>query len=45
MSARGTGEGGGRSDSGTPLLEVHDLVVHHGQLRALDAISLRVFRG
>jgi branched-chain amino acid transport system ATP-binding protein len=24
---------------------VHDLVVHHGQLRALDAISLRVFPG
>jgi branched-chain amino acid transport system ATP-binding protein len=28
-----------------PLLEVRDLVVHHGQLRALDAISLRVFPG
>jgi branched-chain amino acid transport system ATP-binding protein len=28
-----------------PLLEVHNLVVHHGQLRALDAISLRVFPG
>jgi branched-chain amino acid transport system ATP-binding protein len=28
-----------------PLLEVGDLVVHHGQLRALDAISLRVFPG
>jgi branched-chain amino acid transport system ATP-binding protein len=27
------------------LLEVTDLVVHHGQLRALDAISLRVFPG
>jgi branched-chain amino acid transport system ATP-binding protein len=34
---------GERAESGTPLLEVHDLVVHHGQLRALDAISLRVF--
>ena len=32
-------------ESGTPLLEVRDLVVHHGQLRALDAISLRVFPG
>jgi branched-chain amino acid transport system ATP-binding protein len=31
--------------SGTALLEVHDLVVHHGQLRALDAISLQVFSG
>jgi branched-chain amino acid transport system ATP-binding protein len=28
-----------------PLLEVRDLVVHHGQLRALDAISFRVFPG
>jgi branched-chain amino acid transport system ATP-binding protein len=28
-----------------PLLEVRDLTVHHGQLRALDAISLRVFPG
>jgi branched-chain amino acid transport system ATP-binding protein len=37
----GDGEVGG----GTPLLEVRDLVVHHGQLRALDAISLRVFPG
>ena len=27
------------------LLEVRDLVVHHGQLRALDAISLRVLPG
>ena len=34
-----------RPGSGTPLLEVRDLVVHHGQLRALDAISLRVFPG
>ncbi len=28
-----------------PLLEVRDLVVHHGQLQALDAISLRVSAG
>ncbi len=28
-----------------PLLEVRDLTVHHGQLRALDRISLRVFPG
>jgi branched-chain amino acid transport system ATP-binding protein len=27
------------------LLEVRDLTVHHGQLRALDRISLRVFPG
>ena len=34
-----------REGSGNPLLEVHDLTVHHGQLRALDHISLRVFPG
>jgi branched-chain amino acid transport system ATP-binding protein len=27
------------------LLEVRDLTVHHGQLRALDRVSLRVFPG
>jgi branched-chain amino acid transport system ATP-binding protein len=37
--------GGGRGESGTPLLEVTDLVVHHGQLRALNEISLQVFPG
>jgi branched-chain amino acid transport system ATP-binding protein len=31
--------------SGTPLLEVSDLTVHHGQLRALDALSLTVMPG
>jgi branched-chain amino acid transport system ATP-binding protein len=31
--------------TGTPLLQVRDLVVHHGQLRALDAISFGVFPG
>ena len=36
---------GERLMTGEPLLEVHDLVVHHGQLRALDSISLRVFPG
>ena len=35
----------GRSDSGAPLLEVRDLVVHHGQLRALSGISLTVYPG
>jgi branched-chain amino acid transport system ATP-binding protein len=34
-----------RQESETPLLEVRDLVVHHGQLRALDRVSLRVFPG
>ncbi len=35
-----------RTDNGgTPLLEVRDLTVHHGQLRALDRVSLRVFPG
>ena len=36
---------GGVRQNGTPLLEVRDLVVHHGQLRALDQISLRVLPG
>ena len=36
---------GSRPENGPPLLEVSDLVVHHGQLRALDAITLRVFPG
>jgi branched-chain amino acid transport system ATP-binding protein len=35
----------GRQENGTPLLVVRDLVVHHGQLRALDGISLRVLPG
>src|ERR1700721_2878478 len=34
-----------RQENGGPLLEVRDLVVHHGQLRALSGISLRVFPG
>jgi branched-chain amino acid transport system ATP-binding protein len=32
-------------DGVAPLLEVRDLVVHHGQLLALDSISLRVLPG
>jgi branched-chain amino acid transport system ATP-binding protein len=32
-------------ENGTPLLEVRDLVVHHGQLRALDGISFQVLPG
>src|SRR6201998_4198352 len=34
-----------RTESGAPLLEVRDLVVHHGQLRALSGISLTVYPG
>jgi branched-chain amino acid transport system ATP-binding protein len=37
--------GDGQAGSPAPLLEVRDLVVYHGQLRALDRISLRVFPG
>jgi branched-chain amino acid transport system ATP-binding protein len=36
---------GGPEASGKALLEVRDLTVHHGQLRALDRVSLRVFPG
>jgi branched-chain amino acid transport system ATP-binding protein len=36
---------GERVENGTPLLDVQDLVVHHGQLRALSGISLRVYPG
>jgi branched-chain amino acid transport system ATP-binding protein len=38
-------DNGQRADSGTPLLEVSGLDVHHGQLQALYGISLRVFPG
>ena len=34
-----------RRAESTALLEVRDLTVHHGQLRALDHVSLRVFPG
>ena len=34
-----------RAKRATPILEVRDLTVHHGQLRALDRISLRVLPG
>src|SRR5215831_15231786 len=36
---------GSRTSDASPLLEISDLVVHHGQLRALDSISLEVFAG
>jgi branched-chain amino acid transport system ATP-binding protein len=32
-------------EGGAPLLEVRDLVVHHGQLQALSGISLTVYPG
>ena len=35
----------GVAPAGQPLLEVRDLIVQHGQLRALEGISLRVFAG
>ncbi len=40
-----TADRGRAGDTNTPLLEVCDLTVHHGQLRALDHVSLRVFPG
>jgi branched-chain amino acid transport system ATP-binding protein len=43
--ASGRGSGPEASETSTALLEVRDLTVHHGQLRALDHISLRVFPG
>jgi len=36
---------GVRLGNGAPLLDVRDLVVHHGQLRALSSISLQVYPG
>ena len=42
---RRRGSGPEASEASTALLEVRDLTVHHGQLRALDHISLRVFPG
>jgi len=46
--SQGAGEhrtAGDRVENGTPLLDIRDLVVHHGQLRALSGISLRVYPG
>ena len=51
QARRGSEEGMGRwvgprrRAESTALLEVRDLTVHHGQLRALDHVSLRVFPG
>jgi branched-chain amino acid transport system ATP-binding protein len=42
VTAAANGDG---SAAGAPLLEVTGLVVHHGQLRALDGISLLVLPG
>ena len=36
---------GGERENRAPILEVRGLTVHHGQLRALDHVSLRVFPG
>ena len=36
---------GGSPEASEPLLEVRDLTVHHGQLRALDHVSLQVYPG
>ena len=36
---------GARHENASPLIEVRDLIVHHGQLRALSGISLQVFPG
>jgi branched-chain amino acid transport system ATP-binding protein len=44
-ATQGATQGPDRVANGTPLLEVHGLTVYHGQLRALDHISLRVFPG
>jgi branched-chain amino acid transport system ATP-binding protein len=44
MSEASSAPGGERED-GAPILEVRDLTVYHGQLRALDRVSLRVFPG
>ena len=41
--ASGTSRASGNGS--TPILEVRDLVVYHGQLRALDRVSLRVYPG
>jgi branched-chain amino acid transport system ATP-binding protein len=38
-------EPAGRGEADEPLLDVRELTVHHGQLRALDHVSLRVFPG
>jgi branched-chain amino acid transport system ATP-binding protein len=38
-------EGAGRQASTEVLLEVSELTVHHGQLRALDQVSFQVFPG
>ena len=34
-----------RTGNGSPLLEIRELTVHHGQLRALDAVSFQVYPG
>jgi branched-chain amino acid transport system ATP-binding protein len=41
----GTSASAGAPAGGVPLLEVRNLTAHHGQLRALNDVSLRVFPG
>lgn len=46
MTVRPAASGGGTAATpATPLLEVRDLTAHHGQLRALSNVNLRVFPG
>lgn len=40
-----TGAAAARASGRVPLLEVRQLTAHHGQLRALDQVSLQVFPG
>jgi branched-chain amino acid transport system ATP-binding protein len=42
VNSPGNGE---RAGNGTPVLDVRDLTVHHGQLRALNHVSLQVYPG
>ena len=43
--ASGASRASETSRASEPILAVRDLTVHHGQLRALDRVSLRVFPG
>ncbi len=45
MSGEAARQGAANTPNGAPLLDVRDLSVYHGQLRALDALSLRVYPG
>jgi branched-chain amino acid transport system ATP-binding protein len=45
VTASAASDGAAQPETPAPLLEVSELTVYHGQLRALDAVSLRVFPG